>query len=231
LPWRSPGSLLWHRRFLPSYRLRSAAKGYAASCQFVGGKVIYLTQSTKQGAQQSDWEVKAEALPDFNTRPDPYLIQYVLLPGYDLDKHGEQTFTVYDIDAQGKGINHYEITLNLVDEDGVLLPNGKRPAKHFLQVQRTASNTWFKKQPGLGRAVDRISRHPAARGGESRPRRPAAGAEYRNPACPGIPPHGAGRPRAGITRIEEKDHVFRQARPPLRPGGVSSWYTVQYEQP
>lgn len=88
------------------------------------------------------------ALPDFNSRPDPYLIQHVLLQSYDLDKRGEQTFTVYDVDNEGTGVNEYEITLDMVDEDGVTLPNGRFQARHFVQVQRTVSNTWYKKGPG-----------------------------------------------------------------------------------
>jgi hypothetical protein len=132
-----------------TYRYRSTARGYSGSYQFTGEKAVHWTRNTRQqGVEQFDWEVKAGALPDFNSRPDPYLIQYVLLQAYDPNKRGEQTFTVYDVDAKGTGINHYEITLNLVDEDGVLLPNGKCKARHFLQVQRTESNTWFKKFPG-----------------------------------------------------------------------------------
>jgi hypothetical protein len=131
-----------------SYRLRSAARDYTVSWRFAGEKVVRSMQSANQGAEKAEWNVKAGALPDLNSRPDPYLIQYVLLAAYKLDKRGEQTFVVYDVDNTGKGINHYEITLTLVDEDGVLLGGSKRPARHFLQVQRTASNTWFKKQPG-----------------------------------------------------------------------------------
>ncbi len=128
-----------------SYKYRSIAKGYTDSLQFAGENAVHVTWGSKE---QFDWEVKGGALPDFNSRPDPYLIQYVLLQAYNLDKRGEQTFTAYDADPKGKGINHYEITLDLVDEDGVLLPNGKCKAKHFLQIQRTESNTWFKKGPG-----------------------------------------------------------------------------------
>ncbi len=128
-----------------SYKYRSVAKGYTDSLRFVGENTVHVTWGSKE---QFDWEVKGGALPDFNSRPDPYLIQYVLLGAYNLDKRGEQTFTVYDVDPKGKGINHYEITLDLVDEDGVMLPNGKCKAKHFLQAQRTESNTWFRKGPG-----------------------------------------------------------------------------------
>jgi len=131
-----------------TYHYRSDARGYEASFQFAEGKVVYSTQSARQETQQLDWIVRAGALPDLNSRPDPYLIQYVLLQTYDLDKRGEQTFVVYDVDNTGKGVNHYEIALELVDEDGVILPGGKCEARHFLQVQRTASDTWFKKQPG-----------------------------------------------------------------------------------
>lgn len=131
-----------------SYRFRSVAQGYEGSFAFAGEKVVRSLPSAKQGVERAEWTVKAGALPDLNSRPDPYLIQYVLLPAYKLDKRGEQTFVVYDVDNTGKGVNHYEIALTLVDEDGVLLGSGKRPARHFLQVQRTASNTWFKKQPG-----------------------------------------------------------------------------------
>jgi len=128
-----------------SYKSRSVAKGYLDSYQFIGDKSVHATWGSRD---PFDWDVRAGALPDLNSRPDPYLIQYVLLQAYDLGKRGEQTFTVYDVDAAGKGINHYEVTLELVDEDGVLLPNGRCKARHFLQVQRTESNTWFKKFPG-----------------------------------------------------------------------------------
>ncbi len=132
-----------------SYRYRSGARGYMDMVHLARDKIVHLKRNFKQqGTEQFDWEVKAGALPDFNSRPDPYLIQYVLLQAYDLKKRGEQTFAVYDIDAKGTGINHYQITLDLVDEDGVLLPGGKCKARHFLQVQRTESNTWFKKVPG-----------------------------------------------------------------------------------
>jgi len=131
-----------------AYRYRSAAKGYEGSFQFTEDKVVYTTQNAKQEVKQFDWAVRAGALPDLNSRPDPYLVQYVLLHAYDLDKRGEQTFVVYDFDSTGEGVNHYEITLDLVDEDGVVLSGGRCTARHFLQVQRTASDTWFKKRPG-----------------------------------------------------------------------------------
>ena len=131
-----------------AYRYRSVAKGYEVGFRFAEDAVVFATQSASQEVQQFDWAVKAGALPDLNSRPDPYLIQYALLQAYDLDKRGEQTFVVYDVDNTGKGINHYEITLDLVDEDGVILSGGRCKARHFLQVQRTASDTWFKKRPG-----------------------------------------------------------------------------------
>ncbi len=102
----------------------------------------------REDVERFNWKVREGALPDLNSRPDPYLIQHVLLQSYDQQTGGRQTLTVYDIDSEGTGVNEYEIALTLVDEDGVTLPNGRFKAKHFVQVQQTASNTWYKKGPG-----------------------------------------------------------------------------------
>ncbi len=102
----------------------------------------------REDVERFNWKVREGALPDLNSRPDPYLIQHVLLQSYDQQTGGRQTLTVYDIDSEGTGVNEYEIALTLVDEDGVTLPNGTFKAKHFVQVQQTACNTWYKKGPG-----------------------------------------------------------------------------------
>ena len=131
------------------YQYASESRDYSGEFQFSEGQAVWERKMPqREDAETFDWRVSEGALPDLNSRPDPYLIQHVLLQSYDQGAGGEQRFTVYDIDSRGTGINEYEIALMLVDEDGVTLPNGRFKAKHFVQVQQTASYTWYKKGPG-----------------------------------------------------------------------------------
>jgi beta-lactamase regulating signal transducer with metallopeptidase domain/regulation of enolase protein 1 (concanavalin A-like superfamily) len=130
------------------YKYESASERFSCEFEFSKGAILHKRQTSQKGPEEFKWTVSKEALPDFNSRPDPYLIQHVLVRAYDFEKAGKQTFTVYDIDNQGTGINEYQITLEIVDEDGVTLPNGKFKAKHLVQVQQTDSGTWYKKGPG-----------------------------------------------------------------------------------
>jgi len=102
----------------------------------------------ERSSEEFDWTVSEGTLPDFNSRPDPYLVQHVLVQAYDFQQGAKQTFTVYDTDNEGKNLNEYQITLEIVGEADVTLPNGRFKAKHFVQVQQTPSNTWYKKGPG-----------------------------------------------------------------------------------
>jgi len=131
------------------YVYRHESRGAFGRYTFAPNQLVWERKLPQhEDAETFTWGVSEGALPDFNSRPDPYLIQHVLLRFYDPAIAGKQTFTVYDIDQRGTGINEYEIVVELVDEDGVTLPNGRFPAQHFVQVQRTVSNTWYKKRPG-----------------------------------------------------------------------------------
>ncbi len=88
------------------------------------------------------------ARPDFNSRPDPYLSEYVLLKAYDFAQGGPQDLIVYDVNNRGDALNEYVISLDLADQDGVDLPNGRFKARHLVQMQKSDSHTWFKKHKG-----------------------------------------------------------------------------------
>ncbi|MGD8499956.1 MAG: M56 family metallopeptidase, partial [Phycisphaerales bacterium] len=115
--------------------------------QFSEGKVTWEQQDS-QGRRQFIRTLSKGAVPDFNSRPDPYLVQHALIRAYDIERCGQQTFTVFDIDNQGESLNEYGITLGMVGEADVTLPNGRFKARHFVQVQQTPSSTWYKKGPG-----------------------------------------------------------------------------------
>lgn len=115
---------------------------------FEAGNVILTWQSKGKPEEQRIYKPSLGILPDFNARPDPYLIQHLLIGAYDFVAGGKQTLRVYDTDTTGTNIEEYEITLELVDGEGVLLPNGKFKAKHLAQVQQTGGGTWYKKGPG-----------------------------------------------------------------------------------
>ncbi len=132
---------------LVEYAYRRESHGAFVRYVFGRGQLLWERKMPqREDVERFNWKV--HGLPDLNSRPDPYLIQHVLLQSYDQDAGGEQRFTVYDIDNQGTGVSEYEIALTLVDEDGVTLPNGRFKARHFVQVQQTASDTWYKKGPG-----------------------------------------------------------------------------------
>jgi beta-lactamase regulating signal transducer with metallopeptidase domain len=124
-------------------------QGFSSVFDIKDGAVTWDTKSTgPRGNQHFDWKPAAGTLPDFNSRPDPYLIQHILFRAYDFRKGGKQSLKVYDIDGQGTGINEYEISLEMVDQNGVDLPNGKFKARHVVQMQETPSGTWYKKGRG-----------------------------------------------------------------------------------
>jgi len=115
---------------------------------FAPGDVTWTRQPAGQPATALQFSPSADALPDFNQRPDPYLTENLLVRAYDFAAGGKQAFAVYDVDGQGTGIREYQVTLDLADEDGVRLPNGKFRARHLVQMQQTGSGTWFKKARG-----------------------------------------------------------------------------------
>lgn len=92
--------------------------------------------------------VRPGSLPDLNSRPDPYLTQHLLIRAYDFSKGGKQVFPVYDVDDTGHGISAYDMSLELVDQEGVVLPNGKFKAKHLVFLQQSSAPTWYKKHRG-----------------------------------------------------------------------------------
>ncbi len=102
----------------------------------------------QEAAKEIRFSPRPGALPDFNERPDPYLTQHILIQAYDLAKGGRQRLRVYDWDRSWRAFCEYDITLELAEQEGVILPNGKFMALHFVQLQETAASTGFKKWPG-----------------------------------------------------------------------------------
>ena len=125
-----------------------SAGGYEARFTFSSTNVVYAKKTPGHGDTKNTWPIEPGALPDFNSRQDPYLIEHVLLQAYDFDKKGKQLLHVYDIDDTGKGISNYQLSLELVDDGSVALPTGRFKAKHLVQVQQSSVPTWFKKHRG-----------------------------------------------------------------------------------
>jgi hypothetical protein len=89
------------------------------------------------------------SVPDFNSRPDPYCIQHLLIRRYDLEQGGRQTFTAFDTNSAGDGYAEYEIALEYVGDEEITVPAGKFTARHLVLTQLTPSDTWYKKSEGL----------------------------------------------------------------------------------
>ena len=115
---------------------------------FSGNEIVRTVRKPRVPPAETRFKPRPGSLPDFNARPDPYLMEHVLLRAYDMAKGGPQTLRVYDMDNRGTGFQEYGITLKLADEEGVLLPNGKFKARHIVQVQEGGGGTWFSKSPG-----------------------------------------------------------------------------------
>lgn len=130
-------------------RLASADGSYELTANLGPGRIERTLKRADQADEQATQTVSAGALPDFNSRPDPYCTQHVLLRHYDLDKGGKQTFTVFDVDSTGKAFAEYEVELEYVGEEDVTVPAGQCKARHIVLKQLTRSNTWYKKFPGL----------------------------------------------------------------------------------
>jgi len=122
--------------------------GYEMSFVFTNNSMVYTRKKPEQEAVTRSIPMGQGALPDFNSRPDPYLTEHLLVHKYDFDKAGKQGFTVFDIDNTGDGISTYEITLELIPEDSVLLPNGRFKARHLVKLQQSSAPTWYKKRRG-----------------------------------------------------------------------------------
>lgn len=125
-----------------------SASGFETRFTFSASNVVYARKTTGQGDMEDNWPIEPGALPDFNSRPDPYLMEQVLVRAYDFDKKGKQILRVYDIDDTGKGISNYRLSLELLDDGSVVLPNGRFKARHLVQVQQDSVPTWFKKHRG-----------------------------------------------------------------------------------
>jgi len=141
-------SLLADAQGRPLEYTYSLPNGYRGQYVFAPDHIVSNRQAAGKEPEEFRWAPSPGARPDFNSRPDPYLTQHLLIQGYDLAARGKQALLVYDLDDKGTGIREYKITLELVDEDGVALPNGKFKAKHFVQVQQTGGGTWYKKRRG-----------------------------------------------------------------------------------
>lgn len=122
--------------------------GYELSFVFTNSFLVYTRKKRGEEAVTRNISLKQGVLPDFNSRPDPYLTEHLLVQKYDFNKSGKQGFTVFDIDNTGDGIATYEITLELVPEDSVLLPNGRFKARHLVKLQQSSAPTWYKKRRG-----------------------------------------------------------------------------------
>jgi hypothetical protein len=125
-----------------------SASGFEARFTFTSTNAIYAQKTPDHGDTKNTWSIEPGARPDFNSRPDPYLMEHVLIRAYDFDKKGKQLLPVYDIDDTGKGISNYQISLELLDDGSVILPTGRFKARHLVQVQQDSVPTWFKKHRG-----------------------------------------------------------------------------------
>ena len=125
-----------------------SASGFETWFTFSASNVVYAKKTTGQGDTETILPIEPGALPDFNSRPDPYLMEQVLVRAYDFDKKGKQILQVYDIDDTGKGISNYALSLEWLDDGSVVLPNGRFKARHLVQVQQDSVPTWFKKRRG-----------------------------------------------------------------------------------
>ncbi len=123
-------------------------RGYAASFVFSDGRIDCTGLQPNQEPEPYVLKPSAGALPEFNSRPDPYLTLHLLLQAYDLQRRGKQTLLLYDLDRKWRGICEYRTTFELVDEDGTRLPNGKFKARHFVQIQQETRNTGYRKWRG-----------------------------------------------------------------------------------
>lgn len=124
------------------------AGGYECKFSFGATNVVYSRKLPGKPNEEYTCSVRSGSLPDFNSRPDPYLTEHVLIRAYDFAKGGKQTLDVYDTDSTGKGVAEYQVSLELADEDGVRLPNGKFKARHLVQLQQSSAPTWYKKRRG-----------------------------------------------------------------------------------
>lgn len=124
------------------------AGGYKWKLAFETDKVVITRKMPGKPEEKHTCAVRPGLLPDLNSRPDPCLAQHLLIRAYDFSKGGKQVFDVYDIDNTGRGLAEYQVSLELADEDGVVLPNGKFKAKHLAQVQQSSAPTWYKKRRG-----------------------------------------------------------------------------------
>ena len=126
----------------------SKGGGHELSFLFTNNSVVCSRKKPEQEAVTRNIPLDQGVLPDFNSRPDPYLTEHLLVHKYDFDKAGKQGFTVFDIDNTGDGIAMYEISLELLPEDSVLLPNGRFKARHLVKLQQSSASTWYKKRRG-----------------------------------------------------------------------------------
>lgn len=121
---------------------------YEWHCRFLPSEVVCVRCLGTNAPTTNTLAITPGILPDFNSRPDPYLTQNLLVQAYDFAKGGRQEFLVYDNDNTGNGLSEYAVSLECVDEDGVQLTNGVFKARHLVQMQESNSRTWFKKHKG-----------------------------------------------------------------------------------
>ncbi len=122
--------------------------GFETRFVFAPGQVAFRQIRPDADAVETNVPVDPAAWPDFNSRPDPYLTAHALLRAYDFDHKGRQFFAVFDVDDTGQTLVPYQISLEWVDDDGVVLPNGRFRARHLVQVQQSSAPTWYKKRRG-----------------------------------------------------------------------------------
>jgi hypothetical protein len=122
--------------------------GYEIAFVFTNNSVMYTRKKPAQEPVTRTLPLDQGLLPDFNSRPDPYLTEHILLKAYDFGKGSKQSFSVFDIDNTGDGIATYEISLELMPDGEVVLPNGRFRARHLIKMQQSSAATWYKKRRG-----------------------------------------------------------------------------------
>ncbi len=132
----------------PAEFVNTRAGGDETRFVFAPGQVAFRQIRPDAAAIETNVPVDPAAWPDFNSRPDPYLTAHALLRAYDFEHKGRQSFSVFDVDDTGQTLVPYEISLEWVDDDGVVLPNGRFRARHLVQLQQSSAPTWYKKRRG-----------------------------------------------------------------------------------